>query len=171
MVATSWHVFWYVHSINNEEKHLASVCSIYKGKFWSNNCLFLITSSLDLLTENLYCSIFLCSANWFNEHLFLSGNNLMEGELQLANKIMFVPSFKILEIINIIHDYFEELLLLKFVWYVEGFNPFWVEVVHNDLSHSNHLPHVASLFVKYCHAICSCESIQIWQFLACKRES
>jgi hypothetical protein len=131
----------------------------------------LVSTTLDLLSDNLDLRISFVFADWLDENLVLGGNNLMECELELTYEIMFVPCFEILKVIDIVHNNFKKLLLLEFVGYVEAFYPFWVEAVHNDLCLAKHLPHIASLFIQDCHAISPCKSVQIWQFLASKCKS
>jgi len=91
--------------------------------------------------------ISLLLADRLDKDLVLGSHDLMEGEFKLANKIMFIPGFEVLEIINIVNNYFKKLLLLKFIWHIEALHPLGVEVIHDDFSHSNHLPHIASLLI------------------------
>jgi len=54
------------------------------------------------------------------------------------------------------------LTLLKVILNVKALNPDWVQVVHDDLCHTDFLPLLANLLVKDNHAIGSRECIQIW---------
>jgi hypothetical protein len=171
VVATSWHVLWNVHSVYDKEEHLASLGSITKSQNWCHDDLLLVSTTLDLLSDDLDLRISFVFADWLDENLVLGGNDLMESELKFTYEIMFVPGFEVLKVINIVNNNFKKLLLFKFVRYVEALDPFWVETVHNDLCLAQHLPHIASLFIQDCHTISPCKRVQIGQFLASKCKS
>jgi len=160
-----------MHSVKNEEEHLAPLVSVGKGENWSNYGLFMVTASLDFFANNLDSSIPLSFADRLDQDLILCGNDFMQSEFELTNKIMSIPGFQILKVINIIDYHLEELLLFKFVGHIKALDPLGIQVVHDDLCHAQHLPHVASLLIQDCHTISSSERVQVWQFLASKGQS
>jgi len=160
-----------MHSVHNEEEHLASVASVSKSENWSYDGLFMVTTSLDFFTADLDSGIPLSLADRLDQDLILCGNDFMQSKFELTDKIMPIPGFQILKVINIVNYDLELLLLFKFVGHVKALDPLGIQVVHDDLCHAQHLPHVASLLIQDCHTISSSERVQVWQFLASKGQS
>ena len=71
----------------------------------------------------------------------------MKSKFYLADKRMLSEISQIFDIINIVNYNFELLLLLKFELYVEALDPGGVKIVHNNLSHTDHLPHSTLLLI------------------------
>ena len=160
-----------MHSVDNEEEHLAPVVSVSKSENWSYYRLFMVTSSLDFFTNNLDSGILLGCADRLDQDLILCCNDFVQGEFELANKIMLIPRFQILKVINIVDYHLEQLLHFKYVGHVKALDPLRIQAVHDDLCHAQHLPHVASLLIQDCHTISSSERVQVWQFLASEGQS
>lgn len=95
----------------------------------------------------------------------------MKCELKLTDQVVLGKSLKIVEVINIIHDNLEDLFFFELVSNIETLDPIRIEIIHNDLSHSDLGPHIASLFEKYTHSICSCERVKIWKIPASESQS
>jgi len=86
----------------------------------------------------------------------------MESEFKFTYKTVGLEVVEVLEVINVIDNYFEFLSLFKFVGNIEAFYPLWVKTVHNYLGHTKLRPHRTLLFVKYNHTISSCKRVQVW---------
>lgn len=94
--------------------------------------------------------------------LIFCRNNLVKLELKATNIVVLVESIKVGFIINVEHINLVVFGDFKIVLHVELFDPLWVEIIVNDLSHAKLLPSFAILFVKNGHAVSPCECIQIW---------
>lgn len=171
MIATARHIFWHMHSIDNEEEHLAPLAGVSKSENWSYYALFMVATSLDFFADDLDLGIPLSFTDRLDQDLILCGNDFVQSEFELTDKIMPIPGFQILKVINIVNYHLEQLLLFKFVGHVKALDPLGIQVVHDDLCQTQHLPHVASLLIQDCHTISSSERVQVWQFLACKGQS
>ena len=79
-----------------------------------------------LHTSDLDDRISFLLANWFHENLVWSSDDFVEGEFQRAYEVVVLKSLWVLEIIDIVYRYFENLLLLEFVWDFEVLYPLWV---------------------------------------------
>ena len=161
MISSPRYIFLTVHSIYNNEQYLTFLRIVTKSKNWSHHTLFIVTCSLHFFTTNFNCRILFRFANWLYHYLILSSDHFMKVEFNLTNQIMFIPLFQIVKIVNIIHHCFEQLLFFEFVRHIKTLDPLWIKAIHDNFSHTKHLPHVTSLFKKNNHAISSCKSIQV----------
>jgi len=73
-----------MHSIYDEEKHLSPLSCICKSQLWRKNYLLLVTTTVDLLSNNFNLGIFLGLADWLDENLVFGSNDLMKSELKLT---------------------------------------------------------------------------------------
>jgi hypothetical protein len=103
MIATARHIFGHMHSVHDEEEHLAPVASVGKSENWSYYGLFMVATSLDFFTDDLDSGIFLSLADRLNQDLILCGDDFVQSEFELADKIMLIPGFQILKVINIVN--------------------------------------------------------------------
>lgn len=85
MIPTTGHIFRHMHPVDNEEKHLAPVASIWECENWSDHSLFMVSSSLDFFPDDLDLRILLGTADRLDKNLVLSGDNLMQREFELTN--------------------------------------------------------------------------------------
>jgi len=171
VISTAWHIFCAVHSVNNEKEHLTFLGGIWEGEQRLHDDLFLTGGALLLLACDLNYSILFGWTDLFNQNLVLRCDDLVQSELKTTNQIMLGPIFQIVKVINIVDSNFELLLLFEFVRHVEALDPFGIEIVHDDLCHAQHLPHVSFLLLKDAHTISTSECVQIWQSLTTKRQS
>jgi hypothetical protein len=105
-----------------------------------------------------------------DEDLVLGRCHLVKCEFNLPNKIVLLKVSQVVEVINIVHDCLELLDLLELVGDLEVLDPLRVQVVHDDLSHPDHGPHVAFLLVEHYHPVGTSEGIHVGEVLACERE-
>jgi len=152
-----------VHSVYEEEQYLAANFAItyWEDQTWIHDHLIVASILvLELLASDLNFRIFL-RTDLTNQDLIRGCDDLMEGELKLSNEIVISIGCKVIEIVDVIYSDLEYLLLLEFVLDIEAFDPFGVEIVHDDLSHSEHLPHVTFLLVEHSHAICPRKRVKV----------
>jgi hypothetical protein len=71
MIATARHIFWHMHSVDNEEEHLAPVVGVSKSENWSYYGLFMVTTSLDFFAADLDSGILLSVADRLDQDLIL----------------------------------------------------------------------------------------------------
>ena len=79
---------------------------------------------------------------------------------------------KVCEIIKVVYVIDFDLIvftLLKMILYIETLDPNRVQVIHDDFCHTDSVPLVTRLPVKYNHSISSCESIHVWKVFTSKR--
>lgn len=154
-----------MHSVDQEENDLAAHLA---GAQWElhlrvqDNLLVADLLVLELFARDLDNCFFLACADLTDEDLVFGCDHLVKSELELTDKVMLRQSLEILEIIDVIHGHFENLFLLELVRDIEAFDPLWTEVVHDNLCHSNHRPHLAPLLVENGHAVRSRKRVHIW---------
>ena len=70
---------------------------------------------------------------------------------------------EIIKVVNVVDFGLIILTLLEMILHIETFDPSWIQVVHDDFSHSDFVPLVVNLPVQYGHSISSRECIHIWK--------
>jgi len=159
----TWTLRFLVHSVYEEEQHLATDFAIshWEDQTWIHDHLIVACILvLELLASDFDFRIFLHTDLTYQD-LIRGRDDLMEGKLKLSNQIVTGPSCKVLEIVDVIHSHPEYLLLLEFVLDIKALHPFGAEIVHDDLRHTKHLPHVTFLLVEHSHAIRPRKSVKV----------
>lgn len=139
-MSTARNVSFLVLPVNEEEEDLTAdlAGTSWEDHLWvHDNLIVALTFVLEFLTSNFNCRAF-GRADGSDQDLIFGRDHLVQCELNLAHKIMILPILKIVEVINVVHCHSEQLPLFEFVGDVEALDPLWIEIVHYDLSHSDH---------------------------------
>lgn len=174
-VVTSRQVGFLVHSVDQEEKNLSASNGIH-GKFQyrlHNKLLIVLFLSLLLRTRDLNNCVFLRSADWSDKDLVLCSDHFMQREFKFTNEVMQFKLGYLVEVVDVVNLNLEDLFLFEFVRHIEVLDPLRVQIVHDDLSHSNLLPLTkatssAFLLIEHGHAISARERVHVRQPLACE---
>lgn len=124
----------------------------------------------DLHSAALASGAFLVD-QWALQCLVTLRDDLVHGELQVANIVMTLQVLHIVLVIDIVHVTPVVLALLKVVLHVEGLDPAGVQVVHDHLRHAKLLPLVSDLLREDHYAIRPRKRVKVWQIFCCKTDA
>ena len=156
--------------MDQEKVHSAHVWEAGRGfhdNFLSRCHLLLLSSDLNRTT--LASSPFLVFDGPL-KGLVSCSYNFVEGKIHCSHKVMVRKVVQVVEVVNVIYFYLIVVSLFEVVLNVETFDPYGIQVVHNDLSHAYLRPRVACLSVEYHHAVSARKSVEVGQVLCCERE-
>ena len=127
------------------------------------------------LTSDLYSAALASGAplvdQWSLQCLVTLRDDLVHGELQVANIVMTLQVIHVVLVIDIVNVAPVVLALLKVVLHVEGLDPAGVQVVHDHLRHAQLLPLVSDLLREDHYAIRPRKRVKVRQVFRCKTDA
>jgi len=163
-MSTARNIGLFMHTINKEEQNLTAGLAISHRIFdlrIKNHLIIIYVLILKLFAGDLDGCVFFRSRDGPDEDLVGGGDHLVESELNIPNMIMLIKSLQVIKVVYIVNGRFENLLLLEFIGDVEALDPFWAQIVHNNLGHPNQGPHIPSLLLEDHHAVGPGERVKI----------
>lgn len=86
----------------------------------------------------------------------------MDSKVHSTNKIVLSEIVQIVSVVDVIDLNLIVFALFEMVLDIETFDPYRVEVIHDNFCPSYFMPRIAWLFIKYDNTVSARKSIQIW---------
>lgn len=99
------------------------------------------------------------------------GDNLIDCKLHFANQIVSIIIVQIVEVVDIINHDFVIFSFLEVIGDLKVLDPLGRQIIHDYLSLTDFLPHVALFFEEYTHTIGTRESVQVRQVFTLEGKS
>ena len=147
--------------MDQEKVHSAHVWEASRGfhdNLLSRCHLLLLSSDLDRTT--LASSPFLVFDGPL-KGLVSCSYNFVEGKIHCSHKVMVRKAVQVVEVVNVIYFYLVVVSLFEVVLNVKTFDPYGIQVVHNDLSHTNASPLATNLLIEDNHTVSARKCIHI----------